>query len=74
MNVKEIITHYLLDRGYDGLCTDECGCGIDDLMPCDDSSKCVPAFRWTCGVCNKNDGCVCYDGESTHCWRPEKQK
>jgi len=35
MTVYEIIFEYLSKNGFDGLCTDECGCLLDDLMPCD---------------------------------------
>lgn len=31
---QEIITIHLKQNGYDGLCTDDCGCLIDDLAPC----------------------------------------
>jgi len=45
MTVKEIVTEYLKDNGYDGLCSEECGCAIDDLMPCnDDQSYCSPGY------------------------------
>ena len=43
--VKEIIIAALKEMGADGLCEGECGCGLDDLMPCFDGScsVCVPA-------------------------------
>ena len=34
MNGKEIIKEYLIKNGFDGLYADDCGCFIDDLMPC----------------------------------------
>jgi len=34
MTVEEIIKEYLTTNGYDGLCCEDCGCGIDDLAPC----------------------------------------
>jgi len=34
MTVKEIVKEYLIKNGYDGLYDRECGCRIDDLMPC----------------------------------------
>jgi len=36
MTLKEIVTKWLKENGYDGLCEvmTECGCGLDDLMPC----------------------------------------
>jgi hypothetical protein len=36
VDVKEIVKKYLEDNGYGGLCNCEgdCGCTLDDLMPC----------------------------------------
>ena len=34
-SIKEIVKEYLQDTGYDGLCNGDCGCGVNDLMPCD---------------------------------------
>lgn len=34
ITVKEIVVAYLKENGFDGLCGDECGCGIDELAPC----------------------------------------
>jgi hypothetical protein len=34
MNVKEIIKKHLTEVGADGLCRDQCGCGLADLIPC----------------------------------------
>ena len=36
MNVKDIIIEWLKDHDFDGLCLpdEECGCCIDDLIPC----------------------------------------
>ncbi len=47
MNCKEIIDTWLVENGYDGLaCPElECGCGIDDFMPCDcNDDSCEPAY------------------------------
>ena len=36
----------LQNVGADGLCGDDCGCGIDDLCPCNgDLLQCVAAKR-----------------------------
>jgi len=46
ITVKEILIRYLKEHNCDGLCDDECGCTIDDLMPCagyGDMSNCVIA-------------------------------
>jgi hypothetical protein len=47
MNVKEILTKWLKDNGYDGLYSDfECGCALDDLCPCDgDITCCEPGYQ-----------------------------
>ncbi len=48
---------------YDGLAGDECGCGLDDLMPCDvsDITFCVAGHRcgdkWVPGPKEVDDGC-----------------
>ena len=45
MTVKEKIVEWLKGMGADGLCCEECGCGLDDLSPCgcDSILECVPA-------------------------------
>jgi hypothetical protein len=50
MTVKEIIEKYLRDNGYDGLCGEDCGCGLDDFTPCMEPipSECVPGYRVMC--------------------------
>ena len=48
MNAKEIIITKLKEMGCDGLCNpdQECGCGIDNLFPCDSCmAECGPAWR-----------------------------
>ena len=46
MNVYEITKKYLIDNGYDGLFTDECGCLVDDLMPCGfECGYCQPGYK-----------------------------
>jgi hypothetical protein len=34
MNVIDITREWLKTHGADGLCCRDCGCGLDDLMPC----------------------------------------
>lgn len=49
MKVKEIIKKYLIENGYDGLYGDDCGCDLDDLIPCDnDCSMCEPGYKHKC--------------------------
>lgn len=46
MTVEDIIIEWLKANGYDGLCSDCCGCGLDGLAPCcDDPMECKPAYR-----------------------------
>ncbi len=58
MTVREILVAWLKEHGYDGLCTNNCGCGLDELMCCHGwSPYCVPA--------RKVENCTCYH------WGPE---
>ena len=46
MNVRDLVVAKLKEMGAAGLCTDGCGCGLDDLMPCcisEDTLGCEPA-------------------------------
>ena len=47
MTVKEIVIDWLKEHGYHGLCPEDCGCGIDDLMPCGNECMeyCEPAYK-----------------------------
>jgi len=40
MTVKEIVKKYLEDNGYDGLTSGDCGCKVDDLVPCGGATCC----------------------------------
>lgn len=46
MNCREILQTWLIAGGFDGLQHDsDCGCKIDDLIPCDqDCSECTPGY------------------------------
>ena len=49
MNVKNIVIDWLKTHDYDGLFSDgDCGCEIDDLMPCDDCVDCMPGYKVIC--------------------------
>lgn len=49
MNVTELLTAWLKEHGYDGLCRDGCGCDVDNLAPCGEyCGYCVPAYKRTC--------------------------
>ncbi len=44
--LKTIVADYLRAHGYDGLCRMDCGCALDDLMPCDIvCDHCRPAYN-----------------------------
>lgn len=43
--VREIVLSYLRANGYEGICCENCGCGIDNLMWCDSPcDACRPAM------------------------------
>lgn len=45
ITVREILIQRLRAMGADGLAGDDCGCGIDNLMPCESGClDCVPAL------------------------------
>ncbi len=79
LTVLEIIKDYLKKNGYDGLCGEECGCGIDDLAPCgqaDNLFDCIPAYKQDTKTCT-NTECENYDEveecDAVECYRPSKQ-
>jgi hypothetical protein len=58
MTVKQIVAEWLKEHGYDGLynwghyCGCECGCKLDDLMPCGEGfSNCQAGVRIKCSDC-----------------------
>lgn len=60
MTVKKIITDYLKNHGYDGLFNFECGCELDDLIPCVAyMDGCEAGYKQPCdcgGGCNWHMG------------------
>jgi len=47
-DVREIVKEWLEQHGYDGLCSDnwECGCTLDDLMPCCEAcTECLAGYK-----------------------------
>jgi len=51
MTVKEILKHWLEQNGYDGLCSEECGCELSDLCPCclgENILSCEPGYKVPC--------------------------
>ena len=74
MTVKEIIINYLKKNGYDGLCGDSCGCGLNDFQPCDeDFGNCEPAYYHPHPDCSKCDvKCdICYSDYAC-CYKTDK--
>jgi hypothetical protein len=73
MNIREIVTAHLKAGGFDGLAGEDCGCGLDDLMPCASCwaieckpAKAVPCDQ-TCRNCEvENIGGVCYRPAEQH--------
>jgi hypothetical protein len=65
--VKTIIKDYLETNGYDGLCYNDCGCSVKDLMLCNSlCGKCEPAYKYIvikdiCEVCEDNRKCPIRD-------------
>lgn len=48
MNIREVIKKYLEEKEFDGLYGCECGCAVDDLMPCgelNNLSECEPGYK-----------------------------
>jgi len=73
--VKDMVLKWLEDSEYDGLCNEtiECGCGKDDLMPCDSVlPDCQAAYRWDRDKCKAFSSCE-YASEACHCFHPKKQ-
>ena len=50
MDAMEILKEALKAKGFDGLYTDECGCTLDDFMPCncDSAWHCEPGYKVKC--------------------------
>lgn len=64
MNLRDIAREWLEAHGYDGLAyrcgCDGCGCGLDDLIPCDGAcfDDCKPVRRVTWDTCQwREHGC-----------------
>jgi hypothetical protein len=45
--IVEMVAEWLTSNGFDGLCTEDCGCTIEDLMPCEEPSvyQCLPGYK-----------------------------
>lgn len=71
MNVREIVIAHLNAGGFDGLAGEDCGCGLNDLMPCEEYriADCKPAKKITC----KEDGFTHCEGCFGECNAAEKE-
>ena len=73
MTVKEAMIKYLKDNGYGGLYNDngECGCEVDDLMPCmsEGIENCECGYKVTC-----NEECTHDDAEPGKSWHIQLEK
>lgn len=48
-NVRSILEEWLKANGFDGLYSDDCGCEIGDLAPCDEPmTACEPGYLSAC--------------------------
>ena len=60
--MKCIIVDYLKSNGFDGLCGDFCGCGIDYLAPCESGPiNCYPAYKIPRHCAECKTPCDAYD-------------
>jgi len=74
LTISKIVHEHLKDNGYDGLCCEECGCGLDDLMPCDDYCiNCVPAYINYCVKCNEKETCTFISRDAGKCYSAVKK-
>ena len=73
-SIHDMVRDYLLTHGYDGLAGEECGCAVDDLMPCGDGysdSECRAGWRTTCPIDPATDE-QCCDEPGGECWTTER--
>jgi len=46
ITVLDIVKQYLIANGYDGLYYHNCGCTIEDLIPCGACfDDCIPGYK-----------------------------
>ena len=72
--MRAYIIKALKEKGYTGLyngevCNEGCGCGIDDLAPCEclNLDECKPAYKIECLLC------PIYSGDN-YCWVGEDMR
>ena len=57
MKQRKIVKDWLVSHGYNCLIGDECGCYVDDLMPCGDGM-----CPWECRAGHKTNNNKCRGG------------
>jgi len=67
VNVKGIVEHWLRGNKYDGLCSEECGCYVDDLAPCGQ-------FGWDCEPGHVRSGCSCGENCDGEIWPGKREE
>ena len=72
MTVKEILADWLKSHNWDGLAGDECGCELNDLMPCDSPDQCVPGIRGPCDCGESHDWHI-VSVPACKCGRPKRR-
>lgn len=72
--VKEIVKEYLQANGYDGLATDDCGCSVNDLIPCEGSAfeHCEAGHKIAC--CEDDPECRPWTCEGECDWHMKAGK
>ena len=49
MDIRQIVEQWLRANNYDGLCSEDCGCEVDDLMPCGEYvNDCEAGYKVPC--------------------------
>ena len=56
MTVKKIVENYLRENDYEGLQSEECGCRLDDLIPCGECcDNCEAGYKVIITAKNRDD-------------------
>ena len=69
-DIRSYVIAGLRGDGYSGLCSEECGCELDDLMPCEEPRfDCSPGYKHDCAECPRaaEDNCPVEDGGTGIC-------
>jgi len=55
MTGADMVKEWLRDHGYDGLVNGDCGCSLDDFMPCEECCcHCKSAYKWADGLMHED--------------------